>query len=805
MQNQQSNSGMDLIKSQMLTMLMMNNMNAKNNGSESGMVSTIYLLIITQFVDLIIKYLPALSSFLYLKYVSHYVNTYKDTINTVVTENNVLKTKRSSITLTIRIGDQENVIGQSLMDFVTNCKNTTHVSYKNKNFMMNQTSVVEIAPDVFAILTKSTDTELSSSSSSSSSSSTQSMPTQLLEIYSFDKTVDELRTFLDQVTQNYVLAQKNKLGNAKCYFNMVPRFAMKVMGNDGVQKKDFSRLPASMTFSMKRFSTNRKFSNLFGEDIDTIKNRVNFFINNRDWYNEKGIPYSLGLLLSGKPGTGKTSTIKCLANETRRHIFNINLNNDITKQQLENLFFNEMVQVEVGEPYCIPLDQRIYVLEDVDCQSDLVLQRSNTTTLNKSGEGDVHKIDLSFLLNLLDGVLEMPGRIVIMTSNFPDVLDTALVRPGRIDIIAKFTCCSFDTVVKMLEFFYDTSLTDDQRESIRETGEFKITPAEMSRIMFENFANIDGAIAKYKDFSGALDKQQQVDSPHDNSASEVKDATASTGGATVSTVGATASTDKFSKPYVIYPDEARNEFYQKYLDETADEFAKQFVKNDDGTISVSKDATASTVGATVSTVGATASIDEFSKPHVINPDAKFYHNYLDERFVKNKDGTISISKDATASTVDATAGTEFYQKYLDSRETADEFAKRFVKNDDGTLTDVGATVSIVGATASTEVANASTAYKILDEQILKSINMPKDELYADTAAEKSYEKLINKTNLKRLCGTIEEYEKYLPDYFNDNKHILCSPIPLECILKPSQETYSTLDTGVLSGASAYES
>jgi len=650
MQNQQSN-GMDLIKSQMLTMLMMNNMNSKNNGSESGssMASTIYLLIITQFVDLIIKYLPALSSFLYLKYLSHYVNTYKDTINTVVTENNVLKTKRSSITLTIRIGDQENVIGQALMDFVTNCKNTTHVSYKNKNFMMNQTTVVEIAPDVFAILTKSTDSE--SSSSSSSSSSSQPMPTQLLEIYSFGKTVDELRTFLDGVTQNYVLTQKNKLGNAKCYFNMVPRFALKIMGNDGVQKKDYSRLPTTMTFSMKRFSTNRKFSNLFGEDIETIKNRVNFFINNRDWYNEKGIPYSLGLLLSGKPGTGKTSTIKCLANETRRHIFNINLNNDITKQQLENLFFNEMVQVEVGEPYCIPLDQRIYVLEDIDCQSDLVLQRSESTGLNKSGEGDVHKIDLSFLLNLLDGVLEMPGRIVIMTSNFPDLLDTALVRPGRIDIIAKFTCCSFDTVIKMLEFFYDTSLTDKQRESIRETGEFKITPAEMSRIMFENFANIDGAIAKYKDFSGALDKQQQVEplneSQLNNSTSEVVGATASTVGATASTVGATASNDEFSKPQVVYPDAARNEFYQKYSDETEDEFLKRFEK-------------------------------------------------------KNEDGTINTT----------------YEKYLHD--------------------------------------------------------------------------------------TVEKYEKYLPDYFNDNKHIICSPIPLECLLTPSQETYSTFDTGVFSGASAFE-
>lgn len=37
------------------------------------------------------------------------------------------------------------------------------------------------------------------------------------------------------------------------------------------------------------------------------------------------------------------------------------------------------------------------------------------------------------LLNVLDGVVETPGRIVIMTTNHPETLDPALIRPGRID------------------------------------------------------------------------------------------------------------------------------------------------------------------------------------------------------------------------------------------------------------------------------------------------------------------------------------------------------------------------------------
>lgn len=525
-----SNNGnfMDLIKSQMTTMFMMKSMNSTG---QTGMYESIYLLVATQIIDFVMKYLPIIVSMFYTTYVSKNLNKYAQQLNTTVTINNIVKQKKSSITLTIRVGDQDNVIGQALMDYVTNSRNTLHVSYKNKNYMLNQKDVIEIQSDIYAIMTQSNESESQTSymnTGSSSSGSSSQMPIQQLEIYSFGKTVDELRTFLENTKNNYVLAQKNKLGNAKCYFNMMPKNAMKMMGMNGSTKKDYSRLPQQMSFTMKRFSTNRKFSNLFGEDIDVIKNRVNFFVNNKGWYDEKGIPYSLGLLLSGKPGTGKTSTIKCLANETSRHVFNINLNNDITKTQLENLFFNEMVQLESGEPFCIPLDQRIYVLEDIDCQSDIVKQRSDLNRL-PTADDDKHQIDLSFLLNLLDGVLEMPGRIVIMTSNYPDSLDTALIRPGRIDIIAKFKCCSYNTIVQMLEFFYDVSLSDSNCDTIRTTEEYKITPAEMSRIMFENFNNIDRAIEQYLNYVDKAVEQTELlsdfngDSKDGNDSNDSKD------------------------------------------------------------------------------------------------------------------------------------------------------------------------------------------------------------------------------------------------------------------------------------------
>ena len=65
---------------------------------------------------------------------------------------------------------------------------------------------------------------------------------------------------------------------------------------------------------MKEFVTNRTFDNVVGNESKSIRKRVNFFKNNKKWYDDKGIPYTLGLLLSGPPGGGKTSTIKCVAN-----------------------------------------------------------------------------------------------------------------------------------------------------------------------------------------------------------------------------------------------------------------------------------------------------------------------------------------------------------------------------------------------------------------------------------------------------------------------------------------------------------
>ena len=60
---------------------------------------------------------------------------------------------------------------------------------------------------------------------------------------------------------------------------------------------------------------------------------------------------------------------------------------------------------------------------------------------------------------MLDGINESSGRIIIMTSNKPDVLDKALIRPGRIDLKIHFKKCSRFDIMKMINLFWDLDLS----------------------------------------------------------------------------------------------------------------------------------------------------------------------------------------------------------------------------------------------------------------------------------------------------------------------------------------------------------
>jgi len=319
-----------------------------------------------------------------------------------------------------------------------------------------------------------------------------------LMTYSHD--VQYLQAFLETCTVDYERRLANKLGTHRYFFDQVVQ--TKVKGS--MQ----NALPTThLLYSKAKFTTNRTFANVFFEEREHVQGRTKFFLENRAWYDQKGIPYTLGFMFHGPPGTGKTSCVKAIANEGRRHIINVQLSEIKTKAQLQHLFFNDELHVYNGlntEKYTIPVSERLYVIEDIDAMGDTVLRREwkkptpavqkpksdEDAWLDRQKESEQEQLDLSFLLNLLDGTLEASGRILIVTTNFPERLDRALIRPGRIDMILPFKKCNRAILQEMASAFYDRPVSIPNDPSL----DSKWSPAEVNQILFRNFTDPETAI-----------------------------------------------------------------------------------------------------------------------------------------------------------------------------------------------------------------------------------------------------------------------------------------------------------------------
>ena len=339
-----------------------------------------------------------------------------------------------------------------------------------------------------------------------------------IQVYSFGRNIVELRTYLNNLEADYVKTKGNQLGRQLYYFDEVPvtpPLRMEGLGaglgggggagtGSGVRGvPDLSKAFPNITFNMFALHTNKSLKNLYGESVRNAKKRVEFFVNNPQWYQERGIPYTLGILMHGAPGCGKTSFIKAVARDTGRHVVNIKMGPTTTVQQINNLFYTPRLSVVrdgAAQTFDIPMDKRIIVMEDVDCLSCVFRDAPGAAA-------DPHQLNLSILLNILDGVLETPGRIVIMTTNKPDVLDLALKRPGRIDVNIEFKKCSAADTVEMIQGISGWRVPPEKVEEI-ESGVF--TPAEVTKVIFENMDEPENCLRVLKKRGGKRKEEKGI-------------------------------------------------------------------------------------------------------------------------------------------------------------------------------------------------------------------------------------------------------------------------------------------------------
>lgn len=314
-----------------------------------------------------------------------------------------------------------------------------------------------------------------------------------IQIYSDKLTIRQLQSFMQLAEEYYKNFVETKMHNCiYCFLYL---------------KDDNDGMPI---FNMNEFSSTKTFENLIFKNKDVLKERLDFFLNNKDFYNKLGIPYTLGMLLYGDPGCGKTSTIKAIANYAKRHLIVIPMNKVYTLTSLRQIILSEEIA-----GFKIPHNKRLYVFEEIDCNGmeKLIAKRSNKISVQQSdttlikqiiSEYSKHtnyskqqepeaknqnddKITLGSLLELLDGINEAAGRILIMTTNnIPSFFDEALLRPGRIDIKMKFTKCNQDEISQFYTMWFNEDIPINILKNVKENI---FSPAELGEIFINNLSN----------------------------------------------------------------------------------------------------------------------------------------------------------------------------------------------------------------------------------------------------------------------------------------------------------------------------
>lgn len=229
-------------------------------------------------------------------------------------------------------------------------------------------------------------------------------------------------------------------------------------------------------------------------------------LNAKKRYNKMGYTFKACMLIHGSPGCGKTSLIKGILSLTKRHGIVVNFGKIKNGIDFMNIFRYRIIS---GTKF--PLSQLCFIFEDIDCfsNSKVLFKRELNDKRNEvmeqideliknaqENKKTPHVLQLSEILNVLDGIAELTNAMIIFTTNRPSKFDPALTRPGRVDYSIECKKANINIIKEMICVAYDISLEElNLYQGLDNFKDYIISQASIQGILFETF-DIQVAINK---------------------------------------------------------------------------------------------------------------------------------------------------------------------------------------------------------------------------------------------------------------------------------------------------------------------
>jgi proteasome-associated ATPase len=257
--------------------------------------------------------------------------------------------------------------------------------------------------------------------------------------------------------------------------------------------------------------------------IDAIRDAVELPFLHADLFLEHQLKPPKGILLYGPPGCGKTLIAKAVANSLAKQVATMTGQETGGRSYFLNIKGPELLNKYVGET-----ERQIRLIfqrakeKSSEGMPVIVFFDEMDSIFRTRGSGvssDVENTIVPQLLSEIDGVEQLKNVIVIGASNREDMIDPAILRPGRLDVKIKIERPDKDAAADIFSKYLLVSLPLAQSQldrhsgdrdqaleaMIRETVERMYSDAEENRFLEVTYANGDKEVLYFKDFnSGAM-------------------------------------------------------------------------------------------------------------------------------------------------------------------------------------------------------------------------------------------------------------------------------------------------------------